>query len=36
MVIHSVPKLGLSEEIPIVVLDNPETNRGLVVCDFMC
>ena len=24
-------KLGLSEEIPIVVLDSPETDRGLYV-----
>ena len=36
MVVHSVPKLGLSEEIPIVVLDSPEIDRGLFVCDFMC
>ena len=31
MVVHSVPILGLSGEIPIVVLDNPETDRGLYV-----
>ena len=31
MVIHSVPKLGQSEEIPIVVLDSLETDRGLHV-----
>ena len=36
MAVHSVPKLGLSEEIPRVVLDSPETDRGLFVCDFMC
>ena len=36
MAVYSVPKLGLSEEIPRVVLDSPETNRGLFVCDFMC
>ena len=30
MAVHSVPKkLGLSEEIPRVVLDIPETDRGL-------
>ena len=28
--------LGLSEEIPRVVLGSPETDRGLFVCDFMC
>ena len=31
MVVHSVPKLGQSEEIPIVVLDGLETDRGLYV-----
>ena len=31
MAIHSVPKLGLSGEIPRVVLDSPETDRGLYV-----
>ena len=31
MVVHSVPKLRLSGEIPKVVLDNPETDRGLHV-----
>ena len=31
MVVHSVSKLGLSSEIPIVVLDSPETDRGLYV-----
>ena len=31
MVVHSIPKLGLSEEIPIVVLDSPETDCGLHV-----
>ena len=29
MVVHSVPKLRLSGEIPMVVLDSPETNHGL-------
>ena len=29
MVDHSIPKLGLSGEIPRVVMDNPETDRGL-------
>ena len=29
MAVHSIPKLRLSGEIPIVVLDNLETNRGL-------
>ena len=28
-------KLGLSGEIPRVVLDSPETDRGLFVCGFM-
>ena len=36
MTVHSVPKPGLSEEIPRVVLDIPETDRGLFVCNFMC
>ena len=36
MVVHSVPKLGLSGEIPIVVLDSPETDRGLFLCGFVC
>ena len=27
MSVHSVPKLGLSEEIPRVVFYSPETNR---------
>ena len=31
MAFHSVQKLGLSGEIPIVVLDSPETDRGLYV-----
>ena len=31
MVVHSVPKLGLSREILIVVLDSPEIDRGLYV-----
>ena len=31
MVVHSVPRLGLSGEIPRVVLDSPETDRGLYV-----
>ena len=35
MTIHSVPKLGLSGEIPKVVLDSPETNRGLFVCWYV-
>ena len=29
MAVHSVPKFGLSGKIPRVVLDNPETDRGL-------
>ena len=29
MVVHSIPKLGLGGEIPRVVLDSPETDRGL-------
>ena len=31
-------KLGMSGEIPIVVLDNPETDRGLYVllCILIC
>ena len=29
-------RLGLSEEIPRVILDSPETDRGLIMCDFMC
>ena len=29
-------KLGLSGEIPKVVLDSRETDRGLFVCGFMC
>ena len=29
-------KLGLSGEIPRVVLDSPETDCGLFVCGFMC
>ena len=36
MVVHSVPKLGLSGEIPRVVLDSPETDRGLFLCGFVC
>ena len=35
MVIHSVPKFGLGGEIPRVILDSPETDRGLL-CGFMC
>ena len=34
--VFSSKRLGLSEEIPRVVLDSPETDRGLFVCDFMC
>ena len=29
MAVHSVPKFGLSGEIPRLVLDSPETNCGL-------
>ena len=29
MAVHSVPKFGLSSEIPKVVLDSLETDRGL-------
>ena len=29
-------KLGPNGEIPRVVLDSPETNRGLFVCGFVC
>ena len=29
-------KLGLNGEIPRVVLDSPETDRGLFVCGFVC
>ena len=36
MAVHSVPKLGLSEEIPRVILHSPKTGHGLFVCDFMC
>ena len=36
MVVHSVPKLGLSGKIPRVVLDSPETDHGLFVCGFVC
>ena len=38
MAFHSVLKHGLSGEIPIVVLDSPETNRGLYVwlCVLIC
>ena len=36
MTVHSVPKLGLNDEIPRVVLDSPETDRGLFVCGFVC
>ena len=35
MAVHSVPKFGLSGEIPRVVLDSPETDHGLyelIVC----
>ena len=38
MAVHSVPKLELSGEIPIVVLDSPETDRGLyilLVCGYV-
>ena len=35
MAVHSVPKLGLSGEIPRVVLNSPETDRGLYVF-LMC
>ena len=35
MTVHSIPKLGLSGEIPKVVLDSPETNHGVYVL-FMC
>ena len=31
MAVYSVPKLGLSGEIPRVVLDSPETDHGLYV-----
>ena len=31
MAVHLVPKLELSGEIPVVVLDSPETDRGLHV-----
>ena len=36
MAVHSVPELGLGEEIPRVILYSPKTDRGLFVCDFMC
>ena len=36
MAVHSVPKLGLIGEIPRVVLDSPESDRGLFVCGFVC
>ena len=31
MAVHSVPKLGLSSEIPRVVLYSPELDHGLYV-----
>ena len=29
-------RLGLDEEIPKVVLDSPETDRGCVACVLIC
>ena len=29
MAVHSIPKFGLSGEIPRLLLDSPETDRGL-------
>ena len=38
MAVHSIPKFGLSGEIPRVVLDSPETDHGLyelLVCRYV-